>query len=258
MSDRVAFVTGASRGIGKQLAGDLAQAGYDVVCTARSTSASPGQLPGTIEETAAQVEKHGQRSLVIALDVRNEEAIASAAREVADQFGRCDLLVNNAAIAPPKPALQDSTRRWNNAVAANINGPFWLMYYLREQLEASPGGGRIVNISSGASMAPDFGRISYTTTKRALEAMTEASAFDLRGKVGVNCIRLEVQVWTEGYEATLPKDTDFSVFEDPVIMSDAVLWLAQQDLKFSGRVLTIAELRELGAVRPKTSIADRR
>ncbi len=258
MSDPVAFITGASRGIGKQLAVDLAAAGYDVVCTARSTSASPGALPGTIEETATGVEKHGQRSLVIGLDVRNEEAIASAARRVAEEFGRCDLLVNNAAIAPPKPAFEDDTRRWNSTVAANINGPFWLMYYLREQLEASPGGGRIVNISSGASVTPDFGRISYTTTKRALEAMTEAAAFDLRGKVGVNCIRLEVQVWTEGYEFTLPKDTDTSQFEEPVIMSDGVLWLAQQDVDYSGHVLTIAEMRELGAIRPQTSISDRR
>ena len=139
MSDPVAFITGASRGIGKQLAVDLAAAGYDVVCTARSTSASPGALPGTIEETATGVEKHGQRSLVIGLDVRNEEAIASAARRVAEEFGRCDLLVNNAAIAPTKPAFEDDTRRWNSTVAAT-DGPFWLMYYLREQLEASPGG----------------------------------------------------------------------------------------------------------------------
>jgi NAD(P)-dependent dehydrogenase (short-subunit alcohol dehydrogenase family) len=89
------------------------------------------------------------------------------------------------------------------------------------------------------------------TTKAALEAMTRALAFDLAGKVAVNCIQLEVAVWTEGFAATLPQDTPLP-FEDAVIMSDAVLWFAKQPLELTGRVMNIAELRELGAVRPVT------
>ena len=88
-------------------------------------------------------------------------------------------------------------------------------------------------------------------SKAALEAMTLSLAHDLRGRVAVNCVRLEVPVWTEGFAATLPRDTPLP-FEDPVIMSDAVLWLAAQPLDVTGRVLTIAELREQGHVRPFT------
>ena len=74
----------------------------------------------------------------------------------------------------------------------------------------------------------------------------------MKGSVAVNCIRLELGVWTEGYAFTLG-DVDRSDFEDPVIMSDAVLWMAKQPLDYTGQVVTIAELRKQGVVRPKTT-----
>ena len=73
------------------------------------------------------------------------------------------------------------------------------------------------------SIAPEFGRASYTTTKRALEAMSESLAHDLRGRVAVNCLRIDVPVYSEGFEATLPPD--WSGYEDAVVVSDAVSWL---------------------------------
>ena len=103
---------------------------------------------------------------------------------------------------------------------------------------------------------PEFGRASYTTTKRALEALTECIGYEMKGKVAVNCIRLELSVWSEGYTYTLP-DMDFSDFEDPVIMSDATLWLCRQPLSYTSKVLTIAEMRAMGAVRAVTRIGDR-
>ncbi len=164
MSAAVAVVTGASRGIGKQVAVDLARAGFDLVLTARSSRAQPGRLPGTVEDTAQAVEAAGQRALVAAVDVRDEEAMAQLAERVEKELGRCDLLINNAALAPPKPALQDTTRRWRMAVDANINGPFYACYYFVPLMQKGEGG-RIVNISSQAATMPDFERISYTTTK---------------------------------------------------------------------------------------------
>jgi citronellol/citronellal dehydrogenase len=250
LARRVALVTGASRGIGRQLCIDLAKQGYDVVCAARSRSDAPGRLPGTIEETAKQVEAAGQRALAVPLDVRDDEAVARLAERVFEELGGCDLLVNNAAVAPPRPALDDSTSRWRLGVDVNVNGPFYLIYHLAPRM-IEAGEGRVVNISSGAAGAPNFGRASYTTTKAALEAMTLSLAHDLRGKVAVNCVRLELPVWTEGFAATLPKDSPLP-FEDPVIMSDAVLWFADQPLEVTGRIATIGELREQGHVRPFT------
>jgi len=245
----VAVVTGASRGIGKRVSIDLAGRGYDVVCTARSSADSPGKLPGTIDETASMVSDKGVRSMAVALDVRDAEAVQALADRVFAEWGRCDLVVNNAAVAPPGLSLQEPLKRWTLAVDVNINGPFYFMHAFAPRMN----GGRVVNISSGASGFPEFGRASYTVTKRALEAMTECHAWELRGKTAVNCIQLELSVWTEGYTATLGEG-NYEGFEDPVIMSDAVLWLADQPVDYTGHVLTIAKMREMGVVRPETKV----
>jgi citronellol/citronellal dehydrogenase len=249
MSEKVAVVTGASRGIGKRLSADLASKGYDVVCTARSSSDSPGKLPGTIDETASLVQAAGAKAMPVALDVRESEAVNALAERVFTEWGRVDLLINNAAVAPPGLSLQEPVKRWTLAVDVNVNGPFYFMHAFAPRMDQ----GRVVNISSGASLAPQFERASYTVTKRALEAMTECHAWELRNKVAVNCIQLELSVWTEGYTATLGEG-NYAGFEDPVIMSDAVLWLASQPIDYTGHVLTIAKMREMGVVRPVTQV----
>jgi NAD(P)-dependent dehydrogenase (short-subunit alcohol dehydrogenase family) len=113
--------------------------------------------------------------------------------------GRCDLLRTTPS---PRAALEDPTRRWRLAVDVNLNAPFWFMYHLCPRMED----GRVINVSSVAAVMPSFGRASYTTTKRALEALTESLAHDLRGRVAVNCLRIDVPVYSEGFEATLPAD----------------------------------------------------
>ena len=249
-AEPVALVTGASRGIGRRLALDLAAAGYDVVCVARTSRAAPGKLPGTVEETAEGVERAGRRAMAVGLDVQDEAGVAALAERIHGEWGRCDVLVNNAAIAPPRPALADSVRRWRLAVDVNLNGPFYLMYHLCRRMA---GGGRVVNVSSGAAVTPSFGRPSYTATKLALEGLTQALAHELAGRAAVNCIRIDMPIWTEGFDATLPDGFDTSLFEDAVIMSDAVLWLVRQGLDYTGRILTLGELRERGIVRPQTT-----
>jgi len=256
MSEPVAVITGASRGIGKQLAIDFANAGYDVVCLARSTSDAPTKLPGTVDDTADLVRQAGRRALALPLNVQTEDEVAAVAERVYAEFGRCDVVINNAAIAVPGPTLELPTRRWRLAVDINLNGPLYMMYYFCPRMAAA-GGGSVINISSGAAVTPEFGRISYTVTKAALESLTQGMAHELRDRaVAVNCIRLELSVWSEGYAFTLP-GVDTSDFEDPVIMSDAALWLARRPKDYTGHVLTIGELRGLGAVRRRTRIADR-
>ncbi|HJP41012.1 MAG TPA: SDR family oxidoreductase [Dehalococcoidia bacterium] len=258
MSRPVAVITGASRGIGKQLCIDMAGAGYDIVAVARSSKESPSRiLPGTIDETIALARKAGGAELTAipaALDVRNEAGVQELADRVFSEFGRCDVLVNNAAIAPPGDTLSLPTDLWRKAMDINVHGPLYFTYYFAPRMIA--GASTIINISSSAAVAPEFRRASYTATKRALEALTECMAVELAGKVACNAIRLELSVWSEGYTSTLPED-DFSDMEDPVVMSDAVLWLCRQPLEYTGRVLTIGEMRELGAVRGVTRIGDR-
>ncbi len=253
MAAPVAVVTGASRGIGKQLSIDLAGAGYDVVCAARSTSESPGKLPGSIDETAALVEAKGQRAFPVGLDVRDEEAVKNLADRVYQDLGRCDLLVNNAALAAPLPALKDTTKRWRVGVDVNLNGPFYTMYYFCPRM--APEDGRVINISSGAALTPEFGRPNYTATKLALEGLSQSLAHELKGQVAVNVLRLELAVWSEGFANTLGENSALP-FEHPVIMSDAVLWMAKQPIGYTGKIETIGGLRQRGIVRPQTLFRD--
>lgn len=253
MSVPIAVVTGASRGIGKQLCVDLAREGYDVVCAARSTSRAPSKLPGTVDDTAREILSLGRRALPAELDVRDEKAIHELAARVREELGGCDVLVNNAAVAVPGPALPDASRRWRLAVDVNLNGPFYLMQAFCPGMPEA--GGRVVNISSSVVDLPGFGRPSYSATKAALETLTRCLGHELRGRVAVNCIRLDVPVWSEGFRFTLPSDARLA-FEHPVIMSDALLWLLRQPIDFTGEILTVTGLRERGVVRPFTSIRE--
>jgi citronellol/citronellal dehydrogenase len=188
----------------------------------------------------------------VSLDVQNEDATAALAARVYREWGRCDLLINNAAIAPPRPALEDSIRRWRLAIDINVNGPFSLTWHFGRRMMEQGVAGRVINVSSGAAVMPSFGRPSYTATKLALEGMTESLGHELGGRLAVNCIRIDIPIWSEGFEATLPSNFDTSGFEDAAIMTDAVLWLVRQDLSFTGKILLLTELRRQGIVRPET------
>jgi 3-oxoacyl-[acyl-carrier protein] reductase len=252
MTRKVAVVTGASRGIGRQLAEDLAKAGFDVACIARSSRERPSKLPGSVEATADLVRKAGREALAVSLDVRDEDAIASFAQRLYETWGRCDVLVNNAAVAPPLRALDDTTRRWRLAVDVNLNGPFYFMYHLGRRMREQ-GFGHVINLSSFAALFPAFGRASYTATKLALEGLTQALGLDLAGRVAVNCLRIDLSVWSEGYDATLPS-AGKPEFEDPVIISDAVLWMVEQPLSHTAKIHDVTELRAQGIVRPRTRV----
>ena len=250
MTRPVVVITGASRGIGKQMAVDFAANGYDVACLARSARGAETKLPGTVDETAEAVEQAGGRALPLSVDIRSEEQVERAAERVYQEFGRCDVVINNAAVAGPGRTLELPSKSWRLGVDVNINGPYYMMMAFCPRMLAA-GEGRVINVSSMVSQMPEFGRINYTVTKRALEAMTDGFAYELRGKIAVNCIRLELMVWSEGFASTLG-ETSKAGFEHPAVMSDAALWIACQPLDYTGHIVTIGELRDIGVVRGPT------
>jgi len=167
----VAFVTGASRGVGQELARALAEAGHDVALGARSD----------LSETSALVEAEGRRALPLALDVTDapgiEEAVARAQREL----GPLDLVVNNAgtdrAIAP---LWEADPEEWWADVDVHLRGTFLVC---RAALPAmlSRGLGRIVNVSSNAGMRPSPYNSAYGAAKAAILNLTESLAASLEG-----------------------------------------------------------------------------
>ncbi len=243
LSGQVAVVTGASRGIGRAIAVDFARAGADVVVAARSSEKAPSKLPGTIEETAREVEAAGRRALAIPMDVTDEAQVQAMAQRTLEEFGRVDVLVNNAGISFPAPFSQTSLKRWDLVMNVNLRGPVMCTQaFLPRLLEQ--GGGRIINISSYLAEVLMPGMMSYSVSKIALEKLTQALAAELQPKsIAVNALRIEMNIVTEGWQYLNPS-IDYSNWEKPDAASEATLWLATRDPSYTGQVVTIAEVRE--------------
>ena len=241
----VAVVTGASRGIGRHIALALARDGMDIVCAARSTKDAPSKLPGTIEETAEQVEALGGRALAVACDIRDEAQVDAMVAQTIDAFGRLDLLVNNAAVVAPAPFAEITTKRWDLMLDVNLRGTMLCSRAVLPQM-VEQGAGRIINISSGAvtdaEVTARLGIIPYAVSKAAVEALTEALALELlpRG-IAVNCLRIESAIATEGARLADPGvDTEWV---QPEAAAEAVRWIASREVDYTGRVVTMAEVR---------------
>src|SRR3990170_7923944 len=243
LEDQVAVVRGASRGIGRQIAIDFAKAGAHVVVTARSSEHAPSKLPGTIEDTAREVEAFGRQALAIPMDVTSEEQISEMARRTLAEFGRCDILVNNAAISAPAPFHETPLKRWDLVMNVNLRGPVMCMQaFLPSMIERRSG--RVINISSFLAEVMLPGMISYSVSKIALEKLTQYTGQELRQfNIPVNALRIELNIATEGWMFRNP-NMDFSDWEKPEAASETTLWLATQPLTYTGNVVTIAEVRE--------------
>jgi NAD(P)-dependent dehydrogenase (short-subunit alcohol dehydrogenase family) len=191
LDGRVAIVTGASRGIGRQVALELGRRGMSVVVASRTVDAHR-RLPGTIGQTVADIEAGGGRALAVRTDVGVakdlEELVATAVAE----FDRIDVLVNNAAETNSSAAPIDEMPRatWLHEFDVNVHAPFTLIGAVLPHMRRL-GGGLIVNITSGAGdlmpLDPSAPRgdiqtgnlLGYATTKGALNRMANAVAPDL-------------------------------------------------------------------------------
>lgn len=175
----VALVTGAGRGIGRGIALAFAEAGADVVCAARTRA--------DLEATAGEVRARGRRALVVPCDVMQTEALEALVAATVIEFGRLDLLVNNAGGTGPRPALATSERFFENALRFNVTSPFLLTRLAVPEM-LKTGGGAVVNISSRSSDMVQTAFVAYAAGKAALNMVTRNLAAELAPKVRVNAI----------------------------------------------------------------------
>lgn len=191
---KTAIVTGASRGIGKQIAIELGRRGANVVVAARSVEPHR-RLSGTIGETVEAVEAAGGRALAVKTDLRDPDDIRSLVERVIGTFGSVEVLVNNAAdTSGGTPSILDLDRRdWLVQFDTNLHGPFSLIQAVLPSMRDA-GGGVIVNMTSGAGdlipvapEAPGTGavrmgeRLAYGASKAALNRLGNMIASELRG-----------------------------------------------------------------------------
>lgn len=180
LSNKIAVVTGGSRGLGREIVLAFAKAGADVVIASRKLDAC--------EEVAREVEKLGRRALPIAAHVGKWDDNDKLADAAYKHFGRVDILVNNAGMSPLAPSLAETSEAlFDKVVDVNFKGPFRLSVCVGDRM-VQDDGGVIINFSSTASFKPEPHTIPYGGAKAAINAMTVSLAKAYAPKVRVNCI----------------------------------------------------------------------
>ncbi len=184
MADRIAVVTGAGTGVGRAAALALLGEGFSV--------ALAGRRKEPLEETAGMA-RGGGKPLVVPADVSDPASVENLFREVKQQFGRVDLLFNNAGTNVPSTNFGDFTwEQWSSVVAVNLNGMFLCANAaFRLMRDQSPQGGRIINNGSISAHAPRPGSAAYTATKHAVTGLTKSIALDGR-KFDIACGQIDI------------------------------------------------------------------
>lgn len=188
LTDKTAIVTGASRGIGKAIAIELARAGAKVVVAARTVEQGQSRLPGTIYETVREIEELGGRAIAIKCDVTQENDVAELVKQVNRQYGAIDILVNNAGITTTESFLDMPARKWNLIMSVNLGGTVGCTKAVLPQMVVRKSG-HIINLSSVLAQEIQFS-IPYGVSKAAIERFTVGLAREVRKyNVAVNALR---------------------------------------------------------------------
>lgn len=242
LEGRVAFVAGASRGIGATVAKSLAAAGAAVAVAARSEQ--QGKLPGTICSVADDIVAAGGRALPVPCDVTSEDSVNAAVAATVAEFGGIDILVANAGVLWLGPIESTPLKRWQLCLDVNLTGVFLVTKAVIPHLRARGGGSLIAVTTTGVNMI-DQGANAYWVSKAAAERLYLGLAADLKpDNIAVNCLSPSRVVLTEGWQAggggfEIPPE----MVEPPEAMGRAAVLLAAQDA--SGITGTVQRSEEL-------------
>ena len=177
-NNRVALVTGGSRGIGRAIALKLAEQGCDVAILYAGNEEAA-------RETVSAVEALGARALAVKCDVSDFDAVAAAVAKVKETLGPVDVLVNNAGITKDKLALRISPEEFDRVVSVNLNGTFHLIRALYADFMKRRAG-RIINVASIAGVMGNAGQANYAASKAGVIGLTKTIARELAPR-GVTC-----------------------------------------------------------------------
>lgn len=255
LAGAVAVVTGATRGIGKQTALELGRAGARVVLVGRTRDERPHPvLPGTLETTAAELANAGVETLLVQADLTDPAQTAAIVDTTLATWGRCDVLVNNAAYTSNGPVLEVPWHRWEKAMRAQVIAPLQLVQgFVPGMVER--GIGRVVNVSSDVASTLAANLALYSVSKQAMERLNDYLNLEVGGKgVSFNVLHIELPVSTEGWQHvadTQGRDIATAGNPDvtvaaPELIGRQIRWLAEQPASWSGHIVSCADVSRLG------------
>lgn len=227
---RVALVTGASRGIGKALALRLAREGADVVVAAKSEQ-STERLPGSVHQTADEIRALGRRAIGVPADVREDDAIRRMIERAIEEFGRLDILINNAGAIWLQPILQTPAKRFDLVMGVNVRAAYLACYYALPHMVKQKWG-HVLNMCPRLSVKPSPGKVAYMISKLgmayvALGVAAEHAADNIAGNT------LWPRTIVESQASINWNMADRSQWRTPEIVCDASMAIFAQDPRTS-------------------------
>jgi NAD(P)-dependent dehydrogenase (short-subunit alcohol dehydrogenase family) len=220
LDGKVAVITGGGTGIGKAIGKAFAEEGCDLVLAARNAE--------RLNESASEIAALGVKTVAVPTDVANESDVIALFQKAMVEFGRVDLLVNNAGVIAGDPIEELSLEKWRAVFSVNVDG---LMMCTREafKIMKPQGGGRIINIGSVAADRPREWSAPYTSSKHAVTGLTKSTALDGR-EYGISCGQLNPgNTWVErradGRSAS-GKDMGAEPMVETIDMANAALLMA--------------------------------
>jgi citronellol/citronellal dehydrogenase len=249
LDGQVAIVTGASRGLGKDIALALAAAGASAVVAARTDAEGSSRIPGSLAHTVTLIKAAGGNAIAVQCDVTNQDDIDATVRQTLETYGRIDILVNNAGVLIPGRATELQQKHWELIFRVNVHAPFNFCRAVIPHL-VKAGGGQIINISSRGAIGPGpgpypearGGGAAYGATKAALERFTQGLAVELfENKISVNTLSPHLSIWSEGghYFRGASGEPDYSGWRlSGEIIGDAAVEICNQPTgSFTGNIL---------------------
>jgi NAD(P)-dependent dehydrogenase (short-subunit alcohol dehydrogenase family) len=239
LESKAALVTGASKGVGKGIALELARCGCDVAVNYHSDRQGA-------EATAAEIAAMGRVAFPVQADVGIAADVDRMFTEVAARFPQVDILVNNAGTQVWKALLDLEEAEWDRVIATNLKGCFLCTQRAARWMKER-GGGRIVNIGSGCNKTPFPNLVSYTASKGGIEMFTKVAAMELgRYRIAVNCVApgaIEIErtkLEADDYGGTWASRTPLGRVGQPLDVAKAVVFFAGDGGSFvSGQTLWV-------------------
>lgn len=220
LEGKVAIVTGASRGIGKKIALDLAKRGVKV-CVAAKSEKGTEKLPGSIYDTVEEIKKMGGQAIAVKTDVRSEEDIKNMVEKTVQEFGTVHILINNAGALWWQPVTETPPKRFDLVMQVNVRASFIACYYVLPYMIKQKWG-HIINMSPPINLSVLPGKVGYLISKFGMTMLSMGLAEEVREhNIAVNSLWPATAIESQ---ATINfKLGDPSMWRKPDILSDAVI-----------------------------------